>query len=59
MDKKKYGIEGIEFLADIISQICDYAVDNDLSPNDMLVAIAEDILEICVAASFEFWDELK
>lgn len=56
MNKEIYGTE---FLTDIISQICDYAVDNDLSPDDMLVAIAEDILEICDAASFESWGELK
>lgn len=44
-----------EFLINIISQICDYAVDNGLEPDDTIKTIAGDMQALCEIASFNNW----
>ena len=44
-----------EFLNHIICEICDYAVDNDMEPNDTLATIADNIKVILEIATFNGW----
>lgn len=44
-----------EFFTSIISQICDYAVDNGLDPDDTLKSIAAYIVSLTEIASFREW----
>lgn len=45
----------MNFLNSIISQICDYAVENELKPNDTIKTIAGDLLTLCEIADFNNW----
>ena len=44
-----------EFLTKIIDQICDYAVDHNYNPDETLITIAENILELTEIATFKEW----
>lgn len=44
-----------EFLAHIISEICDFAVDNDMEPNDTLSTVADNIKAILEISNFNSW----
>lgn len=44
-----------EFLTHIITEICDYAVDNDMEPNDTLSAIADNIKALLEISTFNEW----
>lgn len=43
------------FLSHIIAEICDYAVGNNLEPNDTLSAIAESIKALLEVSTFNGW----
>ena len=42
----------IDFMAHVISEICNYAVKNDMEPNETLRTIAENILALLEIGSF-------
>ena len=44
-----------EFMTHIITEICDYAVDNDMEPNDTLSTIADNIKAILEISTFNGW----
>lgn len=44
-----------ELLQSIISEICDYAVDNGLKPNDTIKTIAGTLQALCEIANFNNW----
>jgi len=44
-----------EFLSQIISAICNYAVKNGYEPNDTLKAVSENILAMLEIATFNNW----
>lgn len=45
----------IEFITSVISQICDYAIDNGMNATDTLKTVANNILAICEIADFDEW----
>ncbi len=45
----------MQFLHKIIAEICDYAVDNGMSPDKTLCTVAENILVLCKIASYSNW----
>lgn len=47
----------MKILDDIISQICNYAIDNDLEPDETIETIAENLLTLCKIASFNDWQK--
>ena len=44
-----------EFLVHIISEVCDYAVENGMEPNDTLRAVSENILKLLEISTFNNW----
>ena len=44
-----------DLLNSIISQICNYSVENGMSPNESLKMIAQSILELLKIATFDNW----
>lgn len=46
-----------EFMANIISQICDYAVDNGLNPTDTFNRIANNLVVIGEITNFDNWEK--
>ena len=49
------GMTDEEFMTHIITEICDYAVDNDMEPNDTLSTIADNIKAILEISTFNGW----
>lgn len=47
----------MELLSSIISQICDYAVDNGLEPDDTIKTIADNLQALCEISSFNNWSK--
>lgn len=45
-----------EFMAHIITEICNYAVDNDMEPNNTLSTIADNIKAILKISTFNGWE---
>ena len=45
----------MQLLNSITAQICDYAVDNDIQPNDAIKTVAENLLSLCKIANFNNW----
>lgn len=45
----------MELLTNIISIICDYAVDHQMQPDDVLSAIADRILVMLSISTFNSW----
>ena len=43
------------FLLHIITEICDYAVENQMEPNDTLKTISENILAMLKISTFNNW----
>ena len=52
MDEEMYDIE---FLANIISTICGYAVEHKMKPDDVLSAITDRIQSLLKVATFNGW----
>lgn len=46
-----------KFMANIISQICDYAVDNGLNPTDTFNRIANNLVVIGEITNFDKWEK--
>ena len=44
-----------EFLSHIIAEICDYAVKNDMEPNDTLSTVADNIKALLKVSTFNGW----
>ena len=44
-----------KFLTHIISEICDYAVKNDMEPNDTLSTVADNIKALLKISTFNGW----
>lgn len=47
------------FLLHIITEICDYAVENKMEPNDTLKTISENILSMLKISTFNNWKGKK
>ena len=48
-------MQDIELLVNIISTICDYAIDHQMLPDDVLSAIADRIQEMLQISTFNGW----
>ncbi len=48
-----------KFLVEIIAQICDYAVDNDMKPNDTIMIIANNMLLLTEISNYDNWERTK
>ena len=46
-----------DFMTHIISEICTYAVENEMEPDDTLETIAENILALLKISTFNSWGE--
>ena len=46
-----------KFMSHIITEICDYAIDNNMSPNDTMEIIANNLLTILSISTFENWEK--
>ena len=44
-----------EFMTHIITEICDYAVDNDMEPDDTLSTVSDNIKAILEISTFNGW----
>lgn len=49
--------DDMKFLASIIAQICDYAVNNGMNPDDTLKTMAISILQFTEVASYKEWGD--
>lgn len=47
-----------EFMTHIICEICDYAVENGMEPNDTLRTIADNIKALLKTSTFNNWKEV-
>ena len=56
MEEKELS-QDMEFLTSIISQICDYAVDNGLNPTDTVKTVAKNLLALCEISNFDNWNK--
>lgn len=45
-----------EFMTHIITEICDYAVENDMEPDDTLSTIADNIKALLEVSTFNGWE---
>lgn len=44
-----------EFMTHIITEICDYAVENDMEPDDTLSTVADNLKAILKISTFNGW----
>lgn len=49
------GMTEEEFMTHIITEICDYAVENDMEPDDTLSTIADNIKVLLTISTFNHW----
>ena len=47
-----------EFMTNIIAEICDYAVENGMEPDDTLSTIADNIKAILEITTFNGWERM-
>ena len=47
-----------EFITHIITEICDYAVENDMEPDDTLSTVADNIKTILEITTFNGWERM-
>lgn len=52
----KAGMTEEEFMAHVITEICNYAVDNDMKPDDTLSMIADNIKAMLEISTFNGWE---
>ena len=45
----------MKFITDIMSQICNYAIENDMKPTETLKTVANNILMITEISNFDGW----
>lgn len=48
-----------ELMVRVISLIASYAVENDMSPNETIKTVAENMLSLLKIANFENWGEKR
>jgi hypothetical protein len=48
-------MDQIEFMSHIIAEICDYAVENNLEPNEVLRSFADNFLCMLDIATLNGW----
>lgn len=46
-----------DFLTNILAQICDYAVKNNLQPDNTIEIVAENMLSLLKISTFNGWGE--
>lgn len=46
----------VEFMTHIIQEICDYAVNNEMEPDDTLKTIADNIKALLEISTFNGWN---
>jgi hypothetical protein len=46
-----------ELMAQVISLIASYAIENDMSPNETIKTVAENMLGLLKIATFENWEK--
>lgn len=46
-----------ELMAQVISLIASYAIENDMSPNETIKTVAEDMLVLLEIATFDNWEK--
>lgn len=46
-----------DFFTNILAQICDYAVKNNLQPDDTIEIVAENMLSLLKISTFNGWGE--
>ena len=57
LKEKKYNkMTDQEFLTHIIREICDFAVDNKMEPNDTLSTVADNIKALLEISTFNGWE---
>ena len=44
-----------EFMSHIIAEICNFAVENDMEPDDTLNTVADNILSVLEISTFNNW----
>lgn len=44
-----------EFMSHIIAEICNFAVENDMEPDDTLNTVADNILSLLEISTFNNW----
>lgn len=49
--------QDMQLLNSIIAQICNYAVDNGLQPNDTIKTVADNLHALCEIANFNNWQK--
>lgn len=49
--------QDMQLFNDIITQICNYAVDNNMNPTDTIKRVANNLLILCEIASFDNWNK--
>lgn len=50
------GMTEQKFMTHIITEICDYAVENDMEPDDTLSTIADNIKALLEISTFNGWE---
>jgi len=53
--KRRNDMNDAEFLAHIVIEICNYAVENQMEPDDTLKTVAENILSILTISTYNNW----
>jgi len=49
------GMTQEEFMTHIITEICDYAIENDMEPDDTLSTVADNLKAILEISTFNGW----
>ena len=49
--------QDMQLLNSIIAQICNYAVDKGLQPNDTIKTVADNLHALCKIANFNNWQK--
>lgn len=49
------GMNDTDFMTHIVCEICDYAVQNEMEPNDTLNTIADNIKALLKISTFNNW----
>ena len=49
------GMTQEEFMTHIITEICDYAIENDMEPDDTLSTVADNLKVILEISTFNGW----
>lgn len=47
----------VEFMSHLITEICDFARENDMEPDDTLKTVAENLLALLKFSTFNHWGE--